>query len=70
MALKNIGVEFEEGLMEEAQGLLVTTMTKDTIHQAIETLRQQALKADVSSLKELKRLDLANEQVMAGAWRS
>lgn len=71
MALRKTSVEIDEELMAEAQRILSTETIKDTIHEAFLALvRQEARKADVQALSQLKGMDLADPEIMAGAWRS
>lgn len=71
MGLRKTSVEIDEELMAEAQRILSTETIKDTIHEAFLALvRQEARKADVQALSQLEGMDLADPEIMAGAWRS
>lgn len=71
MSLRKTSVEIDEELMAEAQRILSTDTIKDTIHEAFMALvRDEALKADIEALRRLEGMDLADPEIMAGAWRS
>ena len=57
-------------MLEEVRGLLGTASIRDTIDSALrEIVRVESRRQEVSALVEMDGLDLADEKVMAGAWR-
>lgn len=71
MSLRKTSVEIDEELMAEAQRILSTETIKDTIHEAFMALvREEARKADIQALRQLEGMDLADPEIMAGAWRT
>lgn len=70
MAIRKTSVEIDESLLAEAQRILTTGSIKDTINEAfLAVVRQEARRAEVEALKEMRGMDLADPEVMAGAWR-
>ena len=70
MAVRKTSVEIDEGLLAEAQRILATGSIKDTINEAfLEVVRQEARRAEVEALREMRGMDLADPEVMSGAWR-
>jgi len=58
-------------LLEAAKRILATTTVKDTVEEALrEVARVEARRREVETLTEMKHLDLADPDVMAGSWRS
>jgi len=51
--------------------LLGTSSIKETIDSALrEVLRREARRQEIEALATMDGLELSNEKVMAGAWRS
>lgn len=51
--------------------LLGTSSIKETIDSALrEVLRREARREEIEALMTMDGLELSNEKVMAGAWRS
>lgn len=64
-------VEIDESLFERAREILSTRTVKATIDQALrEVLRREARHREVQELTSMSSLDLDDENIMAGAWRS
>jgi Arc/MetJ family transcription regulator len=64
-------VEIDEQLLEAAQRILSTRTIRETIDAAFrELVRAQARRDEVSALTTMEGLDLANPEIMAGAWRA
>ena len=64
-------VEIDENLLEQARRLLGTSSIEETIDAALrEVLRSDARRQEIKALAEMDGLDLANEDVIAKAWRS
>ena len=69
--MRKTSVDIDEELLEEVRALLKTSTIKETIDCAFhEILRIEARRQEVQSLIQMEDLDLADEKVMAGAWRS
>jgi Arc/MetJ family transcription regulator len=70
MNTRKTSVEINEDLLSAVQRVLATKTIKDTIEEAFrEILRAEARKEEVEALTSMKGLDLADPEVMAGAWR-
>ena len=64
-------VEIDENLVEQARRVLGTSSIEETIDAALrEVLRGDARRQEIMALAEMDGLDLANEDVIAKAWRS
>lgn len=71
MAIRKTSVAIDDELLSEAKDALGTKTVRETIHASLlEVLRHRARLAEVEALTTLQGLDLADEEVMAGAWRS
>jgi Arc/MetJ family transcription regulator len=71
MSARKTSVEINEELLAAAQRILATTTIEDTIEEAFrEVLRAEARRAEVEPLSTMKGMDLADPDIMAGAWRS
>lgn len=71
MGTRKTSVEIDEDLLEAAKRILETTTVKDTVEEALrEVARVEARRREVETLTRMKDLDLADPDVMAGAWRS
>ncbi len=69
--MRKTSVEIDDQLIEQARALLGTSSIKETIDGALrEVIRREARREEVRALAEMDGLDLAEERVMAGAWRS
>ena len=69
--MKKTSVVIDERLLEQVQDLLGTRSIRDTIDRALrELVRNEARRQEIAALSEMDGLDLANEEIMAGAWRS
>lgn len=68
--LRKTSVEVDHGLIEQVRLLLGTASIKETIDTALrEVLRREARRQEIAALSSMEGLDLANETVMAKAWR-
>jgi Arc/MetJ family transcription regulator len=68
---RKIRAAIDQELFEEARRILGTRTMQETIEKALrEVVRRQAQKQEVRALSAMKGLDLADGEVMAGAWRS
>lgn len=71
MNTRKTSVEINEDLLSAVQRVLATNTIKDTIEEAFrEILRIQARREEVEALRTMQGLDLADPEVMAGAWGS
>lgn len=71
MAAIKTSVAIETELLNRAKELLGTTTVRETIHLALlEVLKNRARQDEVVALAAMEGLDLADPEVMSGAWRS
>ena len=71
MGTRKTSVEIDEELLEAAKRILETTTLKDTVEEAFrEVVKVEARRQEVETLASMTDLDLADPEVMAGAWRS
>jgi Arc/MetJ family transcription regulator len=71
MSLRKTSVEINEELLVQVQRVLSTTTIKDTIEEAFrEVLRAEARREEIEALSTMSGMDLADQEVMSGAWRS
>jgi Arc/MetJ family transcription regulator len=71
MSARKTSVEINEDLLAAVQQVLSTTTIKETIEEAFrEVLRAEARRQEVESLSTMRGMDLADQDIMAGAWRS
>ncbi len=69
--MRKTSVAVDDRLIEQARSLLGATSIKETIDRALrEVLRNEARRQEIRALAAKDDLDLADEEVMAGAWRS
>lgn len=69
--MRKTSVEIDDGLLEQVRILLGTSSIKETIDSALrEVLRREARRQEIEALATMDGLELSNEKVMAGAWRS
>lgn len=71
MSARKTSVEIDEELLAAAQKILSTATIKDTIEEAFrEVLRAEARREEVEALSTMRGMDLADQDVMSGAWRA
>jgi Arc/MetJ family transcription regulator len=71
MSVRKTSVEINEDLLTAVQRVLSTATLKETIEQAFrEVLRAEARREEVEALSTMHGMDLSDEKVMSGAWRS
>jgi Arc/MetJ family transcription regulator len=71
MSTRKTSVEINEELFTSVQRVLSTATLKDTIEEAFrEVLRVEARREEVAALSTMQGMDLADPEVMSGAWRS
>ena len=64
-------VEIDEELLVAVRRVLGTTTLEDTIEVAFrEVLRAEARREEVHALFRMEGMDLGDQQIMSGAWRS
>ena len=69
--MRKTSVIIDDRRLEQVRSLLGTASIRDTIDRALrEILRVEARRQEIAALSEMDGLDLANEEVMAKAWRS
>ena len=69
--MRKTSVDIDDQLVDQVRDLLGTTSIKETIDRALrEVVRGAARRQEIRALTVMEGLDLADEQVMAGAWRS
>ena len=69
--MRKTSVEIDDRLIEQVRILLGTSSIKETIDSALrEVLRREARRQEIEALVTMDGLELSNETVMAGAWRS
>ncbi len=70
MSLRKTSVEINEDLLTAVKQILATTTVKETIERAfLEVLRTKARREEVEALSTMSGMDLADPEIMAGAWR-
>lgn len=71
MSIRKTSVEINEELLAAVQRVLSTATIKDTIEEAFrEILKAEARREEVEALSTMQGMDLADEEIMSGAWRS
>jgi Arc/MetJ family transcription regulator len=71
MVARKTSVAIDTDLLERAKEALGTSTVRETIHQAfLEVLKSRARLDEVAALSVMEGLDLADPDVMSGAWRS
>ena len=71
MPSRKTSVEIDEQQLAAAQRILATRTIRETIEAAFrELVRAQARRDEVSALRTMEGLDLADPEIMAGAWRA
>jgi Arc/MetJ family transcription regulator len=71
MGTRKTSVEIAEDLLEATKRILETKTVRDTVEEAFrEVARVEARRQEVETLTRMNDLDLADPDVMAGAWRS
>ena len=68
--MRKTSVEIDDRLIAEARRVMGTSSIKDTIHGALrEVVQKEARREEIRALTTMDCLDLADERVMAKAWR-
>ena len=69
--MRKTSVEVDDRLLGQVRDLLGTSSIKETIDGALrEVLRAEARRREIRALAVMDGLELADEKVMARAWRS
>ncbi len=69
--MRKTSVDVDDRLLEQVRDVLGTSSIKETIDRALrEVVRAEARRREIRALAAMDGLDLADEQVMAKAWRS
>lgn len=67
---RKTNLAIDEDLLARAQAILSTSTLQETVEKAFqEVIRSQARREEVRALSQGEGSDLADPQVMAGAWR-
>ncbi len=67
---RKTSVVIDEGLLAKVQEILATRTVRETVEEAFhEVIRAQARREEVRTLETMNGLDLADPEIMAGAWR-
>jgi len=70
MSVRKTSVEINQELLTAVQRVLSTSTLRETIEEAFrEILRAEARREEVEALSSMKGMDLADQGVMAKAWR-
>ncbi|MCP3972928.1 MAG: hypothetical protein GY720_00380 [bacterium] len=71
MSIRKTSVEINDDLLRAVKRVLATKTVKETIEKAfLEILRAQARREEVEALSRMSGMDLADPEIMAGAWRA
>lgn len=71
MSLRKTSVVINEELLAAVKRILATKTVKETIEKAfVEVLRAKARREEVEALSTMSGMDLADSDIMAGAWRT
>jgi len=71
MSVRKTSVEINKELLVAVQRVLATKTVKDTIEEAfLEVLRVKARREEVEALSTMQGMDLADPEVLSGAWRT
>ena len=69
--MRKTSVDVDDRLLGQVRDVLGTSSIKETIDGALrEVVRVEARRQEIRALAAMDGLDLADEQVMAKAWRS
>lgn len=69
--MRKTSVDIDDRLIDQVRDVLGTSSIKETIDGALrEVMRGEARRREIEALSAMDGLDLADEQVMAKAWRS
>jgi Arc/MetJ family transcription regulator len=69
--MRKTSVDVDDRLLDQVRNVLGTSSIKDTIDGALrEVMRAEARRREIRALAVMEGLDLADEKVMAKAWRS
>lgn len=69
--MRKTSVDVDDRLLDQVRDVLGTSSIKETIDGALrEVLRAEARRREIRALAVMDGLDLADEKVMARAWRS
>jgi Arc/MetJ family transcription regulator len=71
VSTRKTSVEIDVELLRAVQEILETSTLRETVEQAfLEVLKAEARRQEIEELTSMAMLDLADPEVMAGAWRS
>ena len=68
--MRKTSVAIDEELLAAVQRILATRTVRETVEEAFrEVVRAAARREEVRALATMEGMDLADPEVMAGAWR-
>ena len=71
MATRKTSIEIDQDLLDQVRGVLGTATLRETVEEAfLEVLRERARRQEVEALAGMRGMDLDDDRVMAGAWRT
>jgi len=71
MAIRKTSVEIDQDLLDQVRRALGTATLKETVEEAfLGVLRERARREEVEALIRMRGMDLDDDRVMAGAWRT
>ena len=69
--MRKTSVNIDDDLLEQARTLLGASSIRETIDRALRQVVQAAARREeIDALTRMDGLDLADEEIMANAWRS
>lgn len=69
--MRKTSVDVDDLLLEQVRNVLGTSSIEETIDRALrEVMRAEARRREIRALAVMEGFDLADEKVMAKAWRS
>ena len=69
--MSKTSVDIDDDLLRQARDLLGTSSIRATIHCALrEVVTSAARRREVEAMANMEGLDLADDEIMKGAWRS
>ena len=63
-------IEIDDNLLDEAKAILGTSTQRETVNRALDEVVRRRQRQDFMDLLTSGQLDLADAEVMRGAWRS
>ena len=63
-------IEIDDSLLNEAKAILGTSTQRETVTRALDAVVRRRRREEFTDLLTSGRLDLADPEVMGGAWRA